>query len=585
MSQPTWPPAQWPAPPPPRRDVRGPWRALIFILVLGAVPAVGLYLAHRAAATRADEGQPVPAVALPPAGEVVTPLASLRRVPATVANTLATETLVASLAPVGDLVAPGSCLVVGLDGTPVFDRAGGTSVIPASNMKIVTAAVALDVLGAEHRFTTEARADASPAGGVLNGNLYLVGGGDPVLGTAPYVAAAAAQVNYPQPYVTPLEALADQIVATGVRQITGSVLGDDSRYDAERFVPSWPASYATSREAGPLGALMVNDSAATLDPLRSADDPAVSAAATLTALLRERGVTVAGEAGRVVAPPVAPVVTSIQSRPLGELVGELLTTSDDNSAELLVKEIGVAAGGGGTRAAGLAVVQAKLGEWGVPLDGIFLIDGSGLDRGNRLTCRGVAGRAPSRRRQRAGGGRAADRRPDGHAGGGVPGQPRRGTPPCEDGHAARGQGPVRFRRRRRRTAPRELQLHPEQPRGGDGRGAGLGCARSGPDDLSECAADRPARPRAARSACLKLAILKFVGCAYPGAVPDPTLAPVPDLPWRPCRTTRRQRRRSRCFPSERSCSLEPCCRCTCSSRGTASSSRTAWPASRSSAWS
>ena len=391
MSQPTWPPAQWPARPPPQRDVRGPWRTLIFILVLGAVPAVGLYLAHRAAASRADEGQPVPAVALPTAGEVVTPLASLRRVPATVSGTLATDALVASLAPVGDLVAPGSCLVVGLDGAPVFDRAGGTSVLPASNMKIVTAAVALDVLGAEHRFTTEARGDASPAGGVLNGNLYLVGGGDPVLGTAPYVAAAAAQVNYPQPYVTPLEALADQIVATGVRQITGSVLGDDSRYDAERFVPSWPASYATSREAGPLGALMVNDSAATLDPLRSADDPAVSAAATLTALLRERGVVVAGEAGRAVAPPVAPVVTTIQSRPLGELVGELLTTSDDNTAELLVKEIGAVAGGAGTRAAGLAIMQAKLGEWGVPLEGIYLIDGSGLDRGNRLTCAALQG--------------------------------------------------------------------------------------------------------------------------------------------------------------------------------------------------
>jgi D-alanyl-D-alanine carboxypeptidase/D-alanyl-D-alanine-endopeptidase (penicillin-binding protein 4) len=358
---------------------------LIFLLVLGAVPAVGLYLAHRAAATRAEEGQPVPAVALPTTGEVVTPLASLRRVPATVSDALATEAFVASLAPVGDLVAPGSCLVVGLDGTPVFDRSGAASVLPASNMKIVTAAVALDVLGPDHRFTTEARADALPVGGVVNGNLHLVGGGDPVLGTAPYLAAAAAQVNYPQPYVTPLEALADQIVAAGVRQITGSVLGDDSRYDAERFVPSWPSSYATSREAGPLGALMVNDAAASLHPLRSAEDPAVSAAATLTALLRERGVTVAGEPGRAVAPP-APVVTAIQSRPLGELVGELLTTSDDNTAELLVKEIGAVAGGAGTRVAGLAVIQSKLGEWGVPLEGIWLVDGSGLDRGNRLTC-------------------------------------------------------------------------------------------------------------------------------------------------------------------------------------------------------
>ena len=71
--------------------------------------------------------------------------------------------------------------------------------------------------------------------------------------------------------------------------MTGSVLGDDSRYDAERFVPSWPASYATSREAGPLGALLVNDGAESLRPLRSAADPAVHGAAVLTQLLAGSG--------------------------------------------------------------------------------------------------------------------------------------------------------------------------------------------------------------------------------------------------------------------------------------------------------
>ena len=50
---------------------------------------------------------------------------------------------IASLAPIGQRVMPGSCLVVGVDGVPVFDAGGLTSVIPASNMKLVTAAVAL----------------------------------------------------------------------------------------------------------------------------------------------------------------------------------------------------------------------------------------------------------------------------------------------------------------------------------------------------------------------------------------------------------------------------------------------------------
>ena len=104
------------------------------------------------------------------------------------------------------------------------------------------------------------------------------------------------------------------------------------------------------------------------------------------------------------APAGAPSVSTLQSRPLSELIGELLTTSDDNTAELLLKEIGATAGGAGTRPAGLAVVQAKLGEWGIPLDGINLVDGSGLDRGDRLTCSalqavlrhvGTTGRSPT----------------------------------------------------------------------------------------------------------------------------------------------------------------------------------------------
>ena len=361
----------------------------MFLIVLGAVPAVGLFLAHRAASARAEQGQPIAPTPTPPVGRVVTPLASIRRTPATMSQALATEALVGSLAPIGEQVAPGSCLVVGVDGVPVFDDAGSTSVVPASNMKLVTAAVGLEVLGPEHRFTTEARTDAAPVAGAVQGNLYLVGGGDPILGTAGYVPAAAAQVTHPQPYVTPLESLADQIVATGVTTVRGSVVGDDSRYDAERFVPSWPASYATSREAGPLSALLVNDGAETLQPLRSATDPAVHAAAVLTQLLRQRGVTVTGSPSRAVTPATAVPLTAIQSRPLSELVGEMLTTSDDNTAELLLKEVGLVGGGGGTRPAGLGVVQAKLSEWGIAPDGLAFVDGSGLDRGNRLTCAAV----------------------------------------------------------------------------------------------------------------------------------------------------------------------------------------------------
>jgi D-alanyl-D-alanine carboxypeptidase/D-alanyl-D-alanine-endopeptidase (penicillin-binding protein 4) len=80
------------------------------------------------------------------------------------------------------------------------------------------------------------------------------------------------------------------------------------------------------------------------------------------------------------------VIAKIDSLPLSDIVAEMLTNSDNNTAELLVKELGFASTGVGTREAGLEVMKAKLVEWGIPLDALSFVDGSGLDRGNRLTC-------------------------------------------------------------------------------------------------------------------------------------------------------------------------------------------------------
>jgi D-alanyl-D-alanine carboxypeptidase/D-alanyl-D-alanine-endopeptidase (penicillin-binding protein 4) len=80
-------------------------------------------------------------------------------------------------------------------------------------------------------------------------------------------------------------------------------------------------------------------------------------------------------------------VTAVQSATLAELMPDLLAWSDNTTAELLVKEIAIAAGSvPGSRPAGLAAIDATLRTWGVPMDGVVLTDGSGLDRGNRLTC-------------------------------------------------------------------------------------------------------------------------------------------------------------------------------------------------------
>ncbi len=263
------------------------------------------------------------------------------------------------------------------------------AVLPASNLKLITAAVALDRLGRDSRFTTSVVGPA-PVDGVVDGDVYLIGGGDPVLRTDAFLAAetATGPPLYPENPGTRFEGLVEAIMSRGITHITGRVQADDSRYDDQRYVATWPASYRTAHEAGPLGALLVDDGFIDVTAGTVVDNPDVGAATVLTTMLRSRGVQVDTDAGR--GTPTEDVETvnlgTVQSPALNDIVKEMLTTSDDNTAELLLKEIGYAKGGGGTTEAGLAVVHETLAGWGMPLDGVTLTDGSGLDRGNRVTC-------------------------------------------------------------------------------------------------------------------------------------------------------------------------------------------------------
>jgi serine-type D-Ala-D-Ala carboxypeptidase/endopeptidase (penicillin-binding protein 4) len=166
--------------------------------------------------------------------------------------------------------------------------------------------------------------------------------------------------------------------------VNGSVLGDASRYDDEWYAPGWGSGVA-GLEAGPYDALLANDARVRGDELRSSD-PAEAAARELTRLLEERGVVVDGEPAAGTAPDGANELASIRSAPLTDVVAEMLTTSDNNTAELLVKELGVEAGGAGSRTAGLEVVADRLAAWGIDLDGVVLADGSGLGLENRVRC-------------------------------------------------------------------------------------------------------------------------------------------------------------------------------------------------------
>jgi len=318
----------------------------------------------------------------------VTPVLSLRRMPGAVSSVIANRRLSSALAPVmanSGGPATSACLSVrDPEGRTVFAQNPTVALIPASTLKLETATAALARLGAASHLTTEVRAGSAPAGGVVAGDLWLVGGGDPLLATADFAAVAGYRR---QPRLsTSMEALADRVVAAGVSRIGGRVLGDESRYDTQRYVPSWSPTYASLGEIGPQSALAVNGGFAQWQPQAvPAPAPATNSAAVLTALLKARGVTVGGEPGEGQA-PAAPVVASIDSPPLAEVVGVMLAESDNLAAELLVKEMGVRFAGAGTTAAGLTVVKDALAPLGIGAGGLASVDGSGLDRSDRLTC-------------------------------------------------------------------------------------------------------------------------------------------------------------------------------------------------------
>jgi D-alanyl-D-alanine carboxypeptidase/D-alanyl-D-alanine-endopeptidase (penicillin-binding protein 4) len=172
-----------------------------------------------------------------------------------------------------------------------------------------------------------------------------------------------------------------------VCSIPGGVVGDDSRYDEQRYVPTWKDTYRTDGEVGPISALTVNDGFSAWSPSRKVpvDDPTRNAANELTELLRARGVQV-GSPGTGVAPGNGAEIAAVSSPPLRDVVHSMLTSSDNLTAETLTKELGVQTSKQGTTVAGIAAITAKLKELGVPLADGALKDGSGLDRGNRVTC-------------------------------------------------------------------------------------------------------------------------------------------------------------------------------------------------------
>lgn len=369
---------------------------MIVLVLVALVPAVALFTLRDWADERADQDDAL-AIAPPPTNVVDPPLPdpplatglfSFRRLSTMLSRHVNIDRFVADTAPFLASLNDRSCFSLSVDGNPVGSYNGSTPVLPASSQKIIVGEVALELLGADSRFTTRVVSDPIDAGGTVQGDLVIVGGGDPLLSSDWYPTSGLERRPVLSP--TSFDSLADRVRDAGVTRVTGSVVGDGSRYDDEFFAPGWGNGVA-GLEAGPYDALMVNDGRVLGEDLR-VSEPNAGAAREFTRLLRDRGIVVDGEAtSSSGAGEGLAEVASIDSAPLTDVVAELLTNSDNNTAELLTKEIGLEATGQGTREAGASAVMATLDGWGVPTDGVVFDDGSGLSLANRLTCDALTG--------------------------------------------------------------------------------------------------------------------------------------------------------------------------------------------------
>lgn len=256
----------------------------------------------------------------------------------------------------------------------LFSSRATTPRILASNTKLFTSSAILAQLGPLATFPTEIESDGTtdPATGIFTGDVYLRGGGDPTFGTRAFIKkffGAGASI----------EDLADELEATGITQIDGRIIGDESRFDSLRGIPD--SRYAFDRDLGaPLSALTFDHGLANIRGTAIQSNPPLFAAQQLGSALKGRGIRVTHKPTVGVAPGDVKTLASVQSPPLSTIVRLQNKESDNFFAETLLKDLASTNGSQGTTSRGAAAAVRFARRLG---SRVTMVDGSGLDRRDR----------------------------------------------------------------------------------------------------------------------------------------------------------------------------------------------------------
>jgi serine-type D-Ala-D-Ala carboxypeptidase/endopeptidase (penicillin-binding protein 4) len=327
-------------------------------------------------------------------------------------------------------------------GETLYRRNGQRLFIPASNMKLVTGAAALEALGPDFRYRTEIGGTGPVTGGVLRGDLVVRAGGDPTISARFHPDSRAV-----------FRAWADSLRARGITRVGGAVLGIDEYTDGVPYGRGWTWDDLHFAYSAPFAGLQLDDGSFRLQvfPGRAAGDPALVSLDPPTAHVHVRNEMVTGQPGTparlsyaytdmpgtlrvsgqvprdtvalevnvAVRDPARFFVTVLRetlreagiqvdgpavlwgdreepgaampratplfvhrSAPMREIIPAFMKPSQNQMAELLLRSLGRELRGTGSARAGVQVVDSIFLSWGLPQRGLLMADGSGLSRYN-----------------------------------------------------------------------------------------------------------------------------------------------------------------------------------------------------------
>lgn len=270
-------------------------------------------------------------------------------------------------------------------GETLYSRNAETALMPASNMKIVTGAVALARLGADYRYRTTYEPRGQVSDSVLSGDLLVFGRGDP--------SVSQRMLGNP---LAALAGIADSLRARGMARVNGRLIHAGDAFPGSIYGFGWELDDLDYTYGAGVDELMFNEGLSfdTSHPhggdttsAPPAKDPARAYLDALRFALSTRGVVISDSTERDSAAVPVPggAAFDVLSPPLSEILAALEKPSQNQMAEVLFRTLALDSTGSGVPDTAARIVTHQLIEWGADTMQFIIRDGSGLSRHNLVS--------------------------------------------------------------------------------------------------------------------------------------------------------------------------------------------------------